>query len=100
MRDRPWPPAWDKWHERADAHKKEQGISDAEISAVVNSLTDREAKRAQINHIMLGKRDPTLSQFLAVCFAVGLDPGDVLFKAPAMKKPPKPLVPPKVKAKT
>lgn len=75
---------WRKWPERARAAKRQSTKSDADLAAAVSEATNRKAGRAQVNHWFTGKREPTLSQFMALCEEMGADPGAILFGVPAL----------------
>jgi hypothetical protein len=75
---------WTKWMVRAVEAKRRSKKTDAELAAAVTDITKRTAGRAQVNHWFTGKREPTLSQFMALCAEIGADPGYVLFEVPAL----------------
>lgn len=77
---------WTKWCARARQAKERAGKSDADLSAAVTDIAGRKAGRAQVNHWFTGKREPTLSQFMALCEELGADPGAILFGVPVMPK--------------
>lgn len=75
---------WTRWTVRAVEAKRRSEKTDADLAAAVTDITKRKAGRAQVNHWFTGKREPTLSQFMALCAEIGADPGYVLFEVPAL----------------
>jgi len=75
---------WKAWPERAKEAKDRSEKTDAELSAAVTDITGRTAGRAQVNHWFTGTREPTISQFMALCGEIGADPGYVLFGVPVL----------------
>lgn len=75
---------WTKWYERAREAKDKSRKSDADLAATVSDVTKRKAGRAQVNHWFTGKREPTISQYIALCADMGADPGTVLFGVPVL----------------
>lgn len=67
---------WDSWWARAKAVKAKAQKYDADIAAYVSENSERKAGRAEVNHWFNMKREPTISQFIALCDYLGLDPGD------------------------
>lgn len=63
---------WSEWRKRAKEWKKDNQLDDDELAAAVGR------KRATINS-WLNKREPNLSDFMALCEAMGADPGLILF---------------------
>ena len=63
---------WKTWRKRAKEWKKDNKISDTQIAAALG----RERSTA---NSWLNKRDPNLSDFMALCEAMGADPGLILF---------------------
>lgn len=70
---------WETWPERAKRAKDRSGKKDAELSAAITDVTGRKAGRAQVNHWFTRTREPTLSQFFALCSEIKADPQQVLF---------------------
>lgn len=68
---------WKDWRRRAKEWKADHEIDDAYISASVGK------KRATINS-WLNKREPNLADFMALCEAMGADPGLILFGHPVL----------------
>jgi hypothetical protein len=64
---------WRDWRKRAKEWKEDNDLDDAVISAAVGR------KRATVNS-WLNKREPNLSDFMALCEAMGADPGLILFE--------------------
>jgi hypothetical protein len=70
------------------ARKKEmgRGVPEREIAAYVESATGKRSERALINLWFLGKREPYISQFLALCNKLQVDPLEILRELPVTRK--------------
>lgn len=69
---------WVGWRQRAEQEKKAAGKTDADLAAEVSDLVGHDVGRALVNHWFRGRRDPSLTEFMALCTALGADPGEVL----------------------
>lgn len=70
--------SWKDWRTRVKQWKKDNELDDADIAESVGR------KRATINS-WLNKREPNLSDFMALCEAMGADPGHILFEQPSLR---------------
>lgn len=74
----------DYWREvcapKLKAKKEELGreVPEREIAAWVETATGQPSGRALVNLWLLGLREPTVSQFVALCHKLKLDPDEVL----------------------
>lgn len=68
---------WNEWPKRAKAAKGRK--PDAEIAADVTERVGYEVGRALVNHWLNGRRDPSVSELMALCESIGADPGAILF---------------------
>lgn len=64
--------SWKSWRKRAKEWKADNDYDDADIAEAVG------VARATVNS-WLNKREPNLSDFIALCEAMGADPGLILF---------------------
>lgn len=69
---------WVSWRERAEHEKKTAHKTDSDLAAEVSELVGYEVKRALVNHWFRGRRTPDLKEFMALCTALGADPGQIL----------------------
>lgn len=69
---------WLGWRHRAEEEKKAARKTDADLAAEVSELVGHEVGRALVNHWFRGRREPSLPEFMALCTALGADPGSVL----------------------
>lgn len=60
------------------SQKKDARKTDADLAAEVTELVGYEVGRALVNHWFRGKRTPDLVEFMALCTALGADPGHIL----------------------
>lgn len=84
------PKASDYWRvvcaPRIRARKQELGgrsLPDSEIAAAVEAATGKPSDRALVNHWLLGRREPYISQFYALCEKLAVDPLEILREMPA-----------------
>lgn len=63
---------WQQWRHRAKQWKKDHQITDEALAAAIGR------RRATINS-WFNKREPNLSDFMALCLAMGADPDHILF---------------------
>ena len=68
----------------ATAHKKTQVDLALAVSEYLGLPEGRTLSRATVGHWMSGRTPPTLPQFLALCQALGADPGYILFERPVL----------------
>lgn len=71
--------SWHNWRKRAKDWKKDHELTDADIAAQLSE------KRSTVNS-WLNKRDLNLADFMALCAAMGADPGHILFEVPVLRK--------------
>src|SRR5262245_22983863 len=67
---------WDFWAgcvARFARAKARSGRSAADIRDYFEKLSGRKAGRAQINHWFTGRRQPTINQFMALCYLMDTD---------------------------
>jgi len=64
--------SWKAWRQRAKDWKRDRRISDADIAQAVG------VERGTVNS-WLNKREPNLSDFMALCEAMKADPAIILF---------------------
>lgn len=69
---------WMGWRQRAKDWKKDARKTDADLAAEVSEQLEQEIGRGAVNHWLTGRNDPTITQFMALCTALGADPGQVL----------------------
>jgi transcriptional regulator with XRE-family HTH domain len=70
---------WVSWRVRAEGEKKDARKTDADLAAEISELLEtHEVSRATVNHWWRGRRDPSLPEFMALCRALGADPGYIL----------------------
>lgn len=69
---------WVSWRERAEQEKKTAHKTDADLAAEVSELVGYDIGRALVNHWLRGRRTPSLLEFMALCAALGADPGHIL----------------------
>lgn len=69
---------WLRWRERAEAEKKAARITDADLAAEVSEALGYDVSRATVNHWFRGRREPTVRELIALCAALGADPGHIL----------------------
>lgn len=65
---------WQKWRQRAKAAKELRGLSGDDLAAAIGGV-----KRAAVGHWLTGRNEPSLSQFFALCQALGANPATILF---------------------
>lgn len=70
---------WIAWRTRAEAQKKTAGKTDQDLAEDVSELLGYEVSRPLVNAWFRGRRIPTLPEFMALCAALGADPGEMLF---------------------
>jgi hypothetical protein len=76
--------ASDYWREvcapKLKARKDELGrtVPEREIAAAVEAASGKRTGRAALGHILSGEREPYISQFVALCQKLELDPLTVL----------------------
>lgn len=63
------------------ARKKELGrrVPEREIAAAVEAATGKQSERSLVGMWLQGRREPYVSQFIALCEKLELDPAEVLF---------------------
>lgn len=79
MRD--WGKFWEQTcAPKLKARKKSLGreMPERAIAEAVQRATNKKSKRQLVSLWLLGKREPYVSQFFALCHKLGLDPSDVL----------------------
>jgi transcriptional regulator with XRE-family HTH domain len=69
---------WVGWRHRAEEEKRAARKTDADLAAEVSELVGHEVGRALVNHWFRGRREPSLQEFMALCAALGADPGQIL----------------------
>lgn len=69
---------WLGWRTRAEDAKRKARKTDADLAAEVSELAGHEIGRALVNHWFRGRRIPSLVEFMALCAALGSDPGEIL----------------------
>lgn len=69
---------WLGWRQRAEDEKRSARKTDADLAAEVSELVGHDVGRALVNHWFRGRRDPSLTEFMALCAALGADPGQIL----------------------
>lgn len=69
---------WVGWRHRAEVEKRTAGKTDADLAAEVSDLVGHDVGRALVNHWFRGRRIPSLLEFMALCAALGADPGHIL----------------------
>lgn len=69
---------WVGWRQRAEHEKRVARKTDADLAAEVSELVGHDVGRALVNHWFRGRRDPSLSEFVALCTALGSDLGHIL----------------------
>jgi transcriptional regulator with XRE-family HTH domain len=71
------------WQGRAKSwatqHEYSQVYLAAAVSEILGLEEERWFSRATIGHWLSGRNSPTVPQFLALCQAMGADPGEILF---------------------
>lgn len=86
---------WKEWRKRAKDWKKDNKLTDADIAAGIPKRTKGVGKyevkvlppsRAQVQAWLMGRYDPDLTDFLALCEAMGADPGHILFGEPILRR--------------
>lgn len=73
------------------ARKDELGrkVPEREIAAYVESETGQDSSRQLVSLWLLGKREPTITQFIALCNKLGVEPEEVLrIKSRTLKREP------------
>lgn len=55
-----------------------RGLPEHEIAAYVETKSGKRSERGLVSLWLLGRREPYISQFFALCEKLGLDPFDVL----------------------
>lgn len=70
--------AWVGWRHRAEQEKQAGSKTDADLAAEISELVGYDLGRALVNHWFRGKRVPSLVEFMALCSALGADPGHIL----------------------
>lgn len=64
------------------AKDRAQIVGDADIAAMVTEKLEsagmKKVDRGAVNHWLKGRRQPNVSQFIALCHALRVDPADVL----------------------
>lgn len=64
------------------AKDREQIVGDADLAALVTEKLEsagmKKVDRGAVNHWLKGRRQPNVSQFIALCQALKVDPADVL----------------------
>lgn len=55
-----------------------RGVPEREIAAFVESETGQDSSRSLVSLWLLGEREPTVSQFIALCDKLGLELDEVL----------------------
>jgi hypothetical protein len=69
---------WIGWRHRAEEEKRAARKTDADLAAEVSELVGYDIGRALVNHWFRGRREPSLVEFIALCTALGADPGHIL----------------------
>lgn len=69
---------WLGWRKRAEDAKQSGRKTDADLAAEVSELVGYDVGRALVNHWFRGRRIPSLFEFMALCAALGSDPGEIL----------------------
>lgn len=75
---------WPGWRHRALAKKKDARKTDEDLAAEISELVGYEVSRGTVNHWWHGRRTPTIDEFMALCGALGADPGEILFEVRVM----------------
>ena len=75
---------WKGWRRRAKDWKKDNRLDDADIAAKLGVIISRPVERSTVNS-WLNKREPNLSDFMALCEAMAADPGFILFEQALLK---------------
>lgn len=70
---------WISWRARAEETKESAGKTDADLAAEVSEIVGYEVSRQLVNAWFRGRRVPSLPEFMALCAALGADPGEILF---------------------
>lgn len=70
---------WISWRARAEAQKKAAQKTDQDLAVEVSDLVGYEVSRGLVNAWFRGRRIPTLPEVMALCAALGADPGEILF---------------------
>ena len=68
----------------AKIHKKKQADLAAAVSSILGLPEEKYLSRATIGHWFTGRNAPGLPEFLALCEAMGADPGHILFDVPVL----------------
>ena len=69
---------WLGWRQRAEQDKREARKTDADLAAEISEQVGYDVGRALVNHWFRGRRVPSLLEFMALCAALGSDPGEIL----------------------
>lgn len=75
---------WPGWRQRALGKKKDARKTDEDLAAEVSELLGYEVIRSTVNHWWHARRTPTIDEFMALCEALGADPGELLFEVRVM----------------
>lgn len=69
---------WLGWRQRAKDAKKSARKTDTDLALEVSELVGYDIGRGKVNHWLRGRNDPTVTEFIALCAALGSDPGQLL----------------------